>query len=35
MTNAGTPRVAFERFIERSLPQIVVTPLLAASRFLV
>ncbi len=35
MTNAGTPRVAFERFIERWLPQIVVSPLFAASLFFV
>ena len=35
MTNGGTPRVAFERFIERWLPQIVVSPLFAASLFFV
>ncbi|MDP1731624.1 MAG: sugar ABC transporter permease [Devosia sp.] len=31
MTNAGTPRVALERFLDRWLPQIVVSPLFAAS----
>jgi len=35
MTNGGTPRVAFERFVERWLPQIVVSPLFAASLFFV
>ena len=35
MTKGGTPRVAFERFLERWLPQIVVSPLFAASLFFV
>src|SRR5512139_1235663 len=35
MANGGRPRVAFDRFLERWLPQVVVSPLFAASLFFV